>query len=319
MQVIHELEKLTPGDSYAVTVGVFDGIHRGHHFLIQQTCRVAKEVGAKAGMITFWPHPLEVLRPGQEVRYLTLLEEKLDILAGQGDLDLVVVLPFTPALAATSARGFMELLREHLALRALVEGADFAFGHNREGNMAFLSAYGQEHGIRVETITLQFANAARISSTRVRELLGAGQVDQVIPLLGRPYSARGRVVRGDQRGRVLGFPTANLAIDPRKLLPADGVYAVRAHVGGQAYDGVTNIGVRPTVDGKHHLTEVHLLDMQADLYEQELEVEFIARLRGEQRFPGVEALRGQIEQDIRQARMTLGQDGKGKPERGAQW
>jgi riboflavin kinase/FMN adenylyltransferase len=319
MQVIDELEKLTPGQPYAVTVGVFDGIHRGHRFLVQQTCRVAREVGAKAGMITFWPHPLEVLRPGQAIRYLTLLEEKLDILAKQGDLDLVVVLPFTPALAVTSASGFMELLRRHLALRALVEGADFAFGHNREGTMTFLSAYGQEHGLLVETIHLQLADHERISSTRVRDLLGAGQVEGAMELLGRPYSARGKVVRGDQRGRLLGFPTANLAIDPRKLLPADGVYAVRVRVGAQGYEGVVNIGVRPTVDGKHHLTEVHLLDMQADLYEQELEVEFLARLRGEQRFPNVEALRGQIEQDIRQARVALGQYGKGEPERGVVW
>jgi riboflavin kinase/FMN adenylyltransferase len=126
-------------------------------------------------------------------------------------------------------------------------------------------------------------------------------------------------VQGDQRGRLLGFPTANLSLDARKFLPADGVYAVRAQVGEQGYEGVTNIGVRPTVDGKHHLTEVHLLDMQADLYGQELEIEFIARLRGEQRFPNVEALRGQIEQDIRQARVTLGQYGKGEPERGAVW
>ncbi|HEY7125619.1 MAG TPA: bifunctional riboflavin kinase/FAD synthetase [Ktedonobacterales bacterium] len=319
MQVIRELETLTPGQPYALTVGVFDGIHQGHRFLIQETCRAAKDVGAQAGMVTFWPHPLEVLRPGREVRYLTLLEEKLDILAKQGDLDMVVVLPFTPALAATSASGFMELLRRHLVLRVLVEGTDFAFGHNREGTMAFLSAYGKEHGFLVETIDLQLADNERISSTRVRDLLGSGQVEDVMPLLGRPYSARGRVVQGDQRGRLLGFPTANLSLDARKFLPADGVYAVRAQVGEQGYEGVTNIGVRPTVDGKHHLTEVHLLDMQADLYGQELEIEFIARLRGEQRFPNVEALRGQIEQDIRQARVTLGQYGKGEPERGAVW
>ncbi len=319
MQVIRELETLTPGQPYALTVGVFDGIHQGHHFLIQETCRAAREARAQAGMITFWPHPLEVLRPERAVRYLTLLEEKLDILAKQGDLDMVVVLPFTPALAATSASGFMELLRRHLALRALVEGADFAFGHNREGTMAFLSAYGKAHGFLVKTIDLQLADNERISSTRARDLLGSGQVEGVMHLLGRPYSARGRVVQGDQRGRLLGFPTANLAIDARKFLPADGVYAVRARVGEQGYEGVTNIGVRPTVDGKHHLTEVHLLDMQADLYGQELEIEFIARLRGEQRFPNVEALRGQIEQDIRQARMSLDQYGKGAPERGAVW
>jgi riboflavin kinase/FMN adenylyltransferase len=306
MQVVRDLAALTPDTPCALTIGVFDGIHRGHQHLIQQTAQAATALGGKAGMITFWPHPLEVLRPAMQVRYLTMLEEKLDLLAGMGTLDMVVVMPFTPALAMTSAGDFVDLLLRHLGLRVLVEGADFAFGHNREGDMAFLTAYGQEHGFAVQTVDLQLAGHQRMSSTHVRALLAEGQVERAMDLLGRPYSARGLVMPGDRRGRLLGFPTANLGIDPQKILPADGVYAVRVRVEKAVYHGVVNIGVRPTLDGTKHLTEVHVLDIQRDLYDQELEVQFIARLREERRFAGVEALKAQIAADVQQARVVLG-------------
>ncbi len=318
MQVIRDLATLTPDAPVALTVGVFDGIHRGHQHLIQQTAKAAAAIGGKAGMITFWPHPLEVLHPERPVRYLTMLEEKLDILAKLGMLDLVVVLPFTPALSQTSAAEFIDLLTSHLSLRVLVEGADFVFGHNREGNMAFLSAYGQTHGFEVQTIDLQLADDQRISSTSIRALLADGQVEAAMELLGRPYSARGTVVLGDQRGRLLGFPTANLSLSAQKILPADGVYAVRVRVDEDEtiYGGAANIGVRPTVDGTKHLTEVHVLDMQRDLYGKPLEIDFIARLRGERRFAGVEALQAQIAADVQQARVMLGQYAARKAERG---
>ncbi|HEY7350253.1 MAG TPA: bifunctional riboflavin kinase/FAD synthetase [Ktedonobacterales bacterium] len=316
MQVIRDLATLTPDTPFALTVGVFDGIHRGHQHLIKQTVLAAKALGGKAGMITFWPHPLEVLHPERQIRYLTMLEEKLELLATLGMLDLVVVLPFTPSLARTSASEFIDLLMNHLALRALVEGTDFVFGHNREGNMAFLTTYGQARGFAVQTIDLQVADQRRISSTHIRTLLADGQVGEAAALLGRPYSAQGVVVQGDQRGRLLGFPTANLRIDPRKILPADGVYAVRVRVEGALYHGATNIGVRPTLDGTRHLTEVHVLDVQRDLYGKELEVQFIARLRGEQRFAGVEALQAQIAVDVQQARVALGQYAEREAERG---
>lgn len=316
MQIIRDLATLTPDTPVALTVGVFDGIHRGHQHLIRQTAQAAAALGGKSGMITFWPHPLEVLHPERPVRYLTMLEEKLDLLAALGALDLVVVLPFTPALAHTSAGEFIDLLMNHLALRVLVEGADFVFGHNREGNMAFLTAYGQAHGFTVQTIDLQIADQQRISSTTVRTLLADGQVEGAAALLGRPYSARGLVMQGDQRGRLLGFPTANLGIDPQKILPADGVYAVRVRAEDTIYQGAANIGVRPTLDGTRHLTEVHLLDVQRDLYGKELEVQFIARLRGERRFAGVEALQAQIAADVQQARLVLGQYAEREAERG---
>lgn len=316
MQVIRDLATLTPDAPVALTVGVFDGIHRGHQHLIQQTAQAAASIGGKAGMVTFWPHPLEVLHPERPVRYLTMLEEKLDLLAKLGALDLVVVLPFTPTLAQTSAGEFIDLLSRHLLLRVLVEGADFVFGHNREGNMTFLSAYGQTHGFAAQTIDLQLADQQRISSTSIRALLADGQVEGAMALLGRPYSAQGMVMQGDQRGRLLGFPTANLGISPQKILPADGVYAVRVRVDDATYHGAANIGVRPTVDGTKHLTEVHVLDMQRDLYGKNLEIDFIARLRGERRFAGVEALQAQIAADVQQARVVLGQYAAREAERG---
>jgi riboflavin kinase / FMN adenylyltransferase len=316
MQVIRDLAKLTPDTPMALTVGVFDGIHRGHQHLIQQTAQAATALGGKAGMITFWPHPLEVLHPERKISYLTMLEEKLDFLTTLGTLDLVVVLPFTPTLAATSAGEFIDMLLNHLKLRVLVEGADFVFGHNREGNMAFLTAYGDTHGFAVQTIDLQLADEQRISSTSIRALLADGQVEGARDLLGRPYSVRGLVVQGDQRGRLIGFPTANLEIDPQKILPADGVYAVRVRVDDTIYSGATNIGMRPTVDGTKHLTEVHVLDMQRDLYGKELEVQFIARLRGERRFAGLEALQAQIAADVQQARVVLGHYTAREAERG---
>jgi riboflavin kinase/FMN adenylyltransferase len=316
MQVIRDLTTLTPDVPMALTVGVFDGLHRGHQHLMQQTAQAATELGGKAGMVTFWPHPLEVLHPERQVRYLTMLDEKVDLLAALGQLDLVVVLPFTSTLAGTSAGEFVDLLQNHLALQVLVEGADFVFGHNREGNMAFLGAYGQAHGFTVQTIDLQLADEQRISSTSIRTLLADGQVEGARALLGRPYSARGLVVQGDQRGRLLGFPTANLAIDPKKILPADGVYAVRVYVDDMLYAGAMNIGVRPTVDGTKHISEVHVLDVQRDFYGKTLEVQFIARLRGERRFAGVEALQAQIAADVQQARVVLGHDAEREAERG---
>ena len=316
MQVIRDLAMLRPEVPLALTMGVFDGVHRGHQYLIRQTVEAAAALGGKAGMITFWPHPLEVLRPTMQVRYLTMLEEKLDVLATLGELDMVVVVPFTPALVLTTAGDFMALLLGHLALRMLVEGADFTFGHNREGDMAFLKAYGAAHGFTVQTVGLQFADHERISSTRIRALLAEGQVEGAAELLGRPYAVRGLVMQGDQRGRLLGFPTANLSVDAQKILPADGVYAVRVRVEQTMYAGAANIGVRPTLDGTKHLTEVHVLDMQRDLYGKELEVQFIARLREERRFAGVEALRAQIAADVQQARITLSQHAERAPERG---
>ena len=217
-----------------------------------------------------------------------------------------------------SATEFMDILRTHFQLKALVVGENFSLGHNRKGDIRFLETYGQEHQMRVQAIPLEEAKDTRISSTRIRTLINEGTIAEANELLGHPMLLTGIVREGDKRGRQLGFPTANIHPDPHKLLPADGVYAVRTHVqekreagngdGQEApyvYKGVANIGVRPTFNGTEHLVEVHLLDVDLDLYGKELSIDFIAHLRGEQRFPGIDALKQQIAADVQQARQLL--------------
>jgi riboflavin kinase/FMN adenylyltransferase len=222
---------------------------------------------------------------------------------------------FTREVAAMTAEAFMDNLRAHFNIHGLVVGADFSLGHNRMGNVAFLEQYGQKHDILVRSISLEEAEKTRISSTRIRALVNEGDIAEANELLGHPVIASGIVRHGDRRGRLIGFPTANLLPDPHKLLPADGVYAVHVRVPDETgsdskatstvYNGVANLGVRPTFDGKERLVEAHLLDVDLDLYDKYITVEFIAHLRGEQRFPGIDALKAQISSDAQQARQIL--------------
>ena len=214
-----------------------------------------------------------------------------------------------------SANDFLESLRERFLLRGMVVGVDFSLGHNRMGNITFLQEYGQKHAIEVLPIQLEAAEQARISSTRIRTLVSDGQIDEANALLGHPVIASSIVVKGDQRGRLLGFPTANLLPESHKLLPADGVYAARVHLGNvlqrderhdnPVYNSVVNIGVRPTFGGHKRIVEAHLLDVDLDLYDQRITLDFITRLRDEQRFAGIDALKTQIASDVLTARQIL--------------
>lgn len=266
-------------------------------------------------MVTFSPHPLIVLRPDTEIHYLTTLEEKLALTKHYGGVADSIVVEFTRDVAAMTAQEFMDSLRASFVVRGMVVGEDFRLGHNRMGDVAFLKAYGKEHDIQVQAITLEGDGQDRISSTRIRSLVSEGNVSEANELLGHSVLMNGIVVHGDQRGRQIGFPTANLRPDPHKLLPANGVYAVRLRVqddtqsdllsSSTVYKGVANIGVRPTFNGKERLVEVHVLDDTLDLYDRSVMVEFVARLRSEQRFSGIEALRAQIQIDAQQARQVL--------------
>jgi riboflavin kinase/FMN adenylyltransferase len=214
-----------------------------------------------------------------------------------------------------SANDFLECLRKRFLLRGMVVGADFSLGHNRMGNIAFLQDYGQEHAIEVLPIQLEAAEQTRISSTRIRTLVSEGFIEEANTLLGHTAIASGIVVKGDQRGRLLGFPTANLLPEAHKLLPADGVYAARVHLGNMlqrdemhnnpVFNSVVNIGVRPTFGGHKRIVEAHLLDVDLDLYDQRITIDFITRLRDEQRFAGIDALKTQIASDVQQARQIL--------------
>lgn len=303
-----------------LTIGFFDGVHLGHQRLIERAGVLAAERGAAAVAVTFWPHPSAILRPQAAPPLLTTLAEKLRLLGELGRLDAAVVLPFDEERSRQSPEAFLDTLATFCRPVALVEGPDFAMGHKRAGDLAFLRAAGERRGFTVETYE-ERVDGERVSSTRARSLLRAGEAEAATRLLGRPYSLVGEVVEGDRRGRLLGFPTANLRLDARKLLPANGVYAVRVRLPGEAHathPAVCNIGVRPTFGGEARLiVEVHLLDAAMDLYGLELAVEVVARLRDERRFAGVDELKAQIGADAERARALLAGDAVGRSARGA--
>ncbi len=309
-----------PGPSF-VTIGNFDGLHRGHQTLLRQVVQVAQQAfvtgtiqtAPQSVLITFDPHPLTVLRPDIPLLLLTTPQERLD-LAAQLGIDYGIVQCFTPEIAQLAARDFIQLLKTHLGLAGLVVGPDFALGHGRKGDLDTLRELGKEFDYRVYVIDPVVQTAKPVRSRVIRQAIQAGDTTTATDLLGRFYSVTGEVITGDQRGRQIGIPTANLQTPPDKLLPANGVYATRTHIQFNAekrvFNSVTNLGVRPTVDGVQRRLETHILDFPpknhtGDLYSQTLTVEFVARLRNEQRFSGIDALTAQIQLDIEQARMLL--------------
>lgn len=311
--------------SIVITIGNFDGIHRGHQHLLRQLGVVAQSLDCKPVMMTFSPHTLLVVRPDIQLECLTTLEEKLALAKRYGGVADSIVIHFTKDVAALTAGQFLDELRARYDIRAMVIGTNFSLGHNRMGDVAFLQEYGREHGIRIVPVELEEAEQARISSTRIRSLVREGQISEANELLGHSVVVSGVVIRGDQRGRLLGFPTANLLPEPHKLLPMNGVYAARVQIERAAgsdvtdqlpvsytektWNGVVNVGVRPTFDGQQRLVEAHLLDVQLDLYDKRIHIDFIARLRNEERFNGIEALKTQIAVDAQQARQLLAKGG----------
>ncbi|MGQ9837538.1 MAG: bifunctional riboflavin kinase/FAD synthetase [Cyanobacteriota bacterium] len=288
----------------AVAIGNFDGLHLGHQKVlrpIQESERGVRTV------LTFHPHPQEVLT-GRSQLLLTPPTEKLALLAQMG-FEQVILFPFTAAFARQSPQEFIQdILEQGLRARHLSVGWDFCFGHRRSGSAQTLQAWGSKHCIPVEVIPETQLRGERVSSSRIRAALATGEVSTAADLLGRPYRLIGEVVQGDQRGRQLGFPTANLRLPPEKFLPRDGVYSVWVYLPGvdQALPGVMNIGHRPTFAGLKHTVEVHLLDWAGDLYGQELQVVLEGFIRTERRFASVAELIEQIQQDCQTARIQLG-------------
>ena len=287
-----------------LTIGSFDGIHRGHQHLIGRVIARAKEIGAASALVTLHPHPKVVLRPHAPLQYLSTIEERLNLLAPLG-LDYAVVFPFSLETSQIRARDFIQILLDHLNMREIFCGADFALGYKREGNVDFLRVAGREKNFTVTVVAPQQFDGQIMSSSRIREMIAEGDLDDAARFLGRYPSVRGRVVKGDQRGRQLGFPTANLAIAERRLIPADGIYAVRVKIGDVWYGGAANIGIRPTFDHGHRLVEVYVLDFDGDLYDQVIEVQFIKRLREERKFDRIDALIAQMKQDVEETRRVL--------------
>jgi riboflavin kinase/FMN adenylyltransferase len=306
--VIERLETLRPlgWGPIAVSLGNFDGVHRGHALLAERTVSEARALGGPAVVLTFDPHPARVLHPERAPATLVTVEQKAELLAALG-IDRLAVLPFTRETAALGPEEFArDVLAGCLGATEVVVGANFRFGRGRGGDTAALTALGGALGFRVASVEPVLHEGAPISSTRVRAALAAGDVEEAARMLGRPFFVDGTVVEGDRRGRTIGFPTANL--DPRnETLPAAGVYACLLSVGGEpARPAVANQGSRPTFGGGAPRLEVHVLDFDRDLYGATVRVAFVSRLRDERRFASPQELVAQIEDDVARARQALG-------------
>lgn len=315
MRILRDIREADlPGPTF-LTIGNFDGLHRGHQTLLARLAANAAAVQATSAILTFDPHPLTVLRPGVSLHLLTTPEERLSLAAVQG-IGAGIIQPFTPELAELSPRDFLGLLVEHLGLAGLTVGPDFALGRNRAGTLDVLAALGQEMGFALDVVQPVLVNGEEVRSFAIRQALGEGDVERAAGMLGRLYTVSGPVVSGDRRGRTIQVPTANIQTATDRLLPADGVYATRVWLGDQAAGprlaGVTNIGMRPTVGGTERRVECHIFDFprpgeSGEIYGQQLTLGFVRRLRAEQRFPDLAGLIAQIHVDIAQAQAILAQ------------
>jgi len=287
-------------------IGNFDGAHRGHRTVIDTTLSVARALGSPAAVLTFEPHPADFFAKRPVIFRLTPSIAKEQALRQLG-LDGLVVLTFDAALSSLTAEAFVsDVLVGRLGVAAVVVGADFHFGKARSGSPAYLAEAGRRHGFRVTIVDLVGGvDAEAISSTAIRQALEAGDVGAARKLLGRDYAVFGEVIAGQKLGRTLGFPTANIALEPLNRL-AHGVYAVRGRVDGRIYAGVASYGTRPTVDDGAPLLEVYLFDFSGDLYGRIMEVDFVERIRGEQKFATLEAMVAEIDRDVAKARAILG-------------
>ncbi len=304
MQVEEELAGLSPRKDMLLTIGVFDGVHLGHKYLISRLKEGAAERDLLSGVVTFRQHPLELLAPQTRLPYLTSLDEKVHLLKEEG-VDAVIPLTFTDELARLSAGQFAGLLKKHLRMAGLIIGPDFALGRNREGNAETLVKLGPEMGFDVTVINPVLINGEVISSTAIRKALADGDVKKMIALIGRSFSLKGRVVAGDGRGKELGFPTANLEVDKGQTMPANGVYATLSYINSRVYQSVTNIGTRPTFGDNQRTVETYIMDYSGNLYGRELKIDIMERLRGEKRFDSVEKLEKQLAEDVKQGRAVL--------------
>ncbi len=302
------MQQFRPLESYHldaswITIGSFDGVHRGHQALIGPLVEGARAAGVPAVAVTFYPHPAVVLRNLEGPYYLTNPKERITLLKSLG-IDEVVTITFDRALASLSAMDFMQRLKTHLNLKALFVGSNFTLGRNREGSVDRLQEIGRDLGYTVNVVDHVLEDGQVVSSSEVRQALQAGNVTRAADLLGRRYRVPGVVVHGDARGHTIGLPTANLDVWKRRILPANGVYATWVCLEGQRLPSVTNVGVRPTFENQPETPQIeaHLLDFDRDLYGQEIEVEFVEYLRPEEWFPSAEAMMVVVRKDIERSR-----------------
>ena len=303
MNFRQRLASAAPSKETVLTVGVFDGVHQGHRHLLRQVVELAGDQFIPT-VVTFSNRPITVLRPGTEPSYLTSLDQRVNLIKQQG-IELVVCLDFTLELAAVTATDFAKLLIESLKMKGLILGPDSALGKDRQGDLAFMQQQGEQLGFWAASVEPLEIEGQPVKSRRIREAVASGNMAACPELLGRNHHLDGVVVVGDQRGRTLGFPTANLEVDPQILLPGDGIYATWAIFDGKRHQAATSIGVRPTFELSQRLVEVYVMDFSGDLYGKTVGVEFIKKVRDQEKFDGLDALIKQINQDVDDCRQVL--------------
>ena len=309
MKIIDRLENISqPFKNAVITIGNFDGVHIGHQALFHEVIEKAAAIDGTSIAMTFEPHPLRVLQKNSLPPLITVYEQKNELIERTG-IDVLICIPFTREFASLSAAAFIkDLLVAKIGMRVIVVGKDYTFGRNREGNLSVLKSYASELGYEVivaEWIKAEREVADRISSTKIRELIMAGEVEPARKMLGRHYQIRGLVVKGrDRGGKLLGIPTANINLQD-ELCPKTGIYAVTVEYNQQLYKGVANIGYSPTFDDHQFTVEVHLLNFSENIYGQKIRVNFIQRIRNEKKFVGIADLKEQIHQDIKTAHKIL--------------
>lgn len=285
----------------AITIGNFDGVHTGHQALFRKVKEWAQKLDGQSVVMTFHPHPLEVLFPGKPLSFITSHEQKLDLIADFG-IDATIVVPFSKDFSQISAREFVEdLLVGSIGVKAVVVGYDYRFGRNREGDISFLRQLGEEHGFQVDTVPGIRMDDMVVSSTAIRKMIVEGNISKANQLLGRLFEVSGTIIPGRKRGAGLGFPTANIRM-PAQTPPRTGVYVVEAEIDGNTYGGAANLGYNPTFGDVDLSLEVHLFDFNQDVYGKPISVRFIDRLRDEKRFSGPQDLIDQIRKDVETAR-----------------
>lgn len=307
MEIEQELASINPQRETLLTIGVFDGVHAGHRYLLEKLQHRAAEKTLLSGVVTFIPHPQSVLHPHDQPPWLSDVEDRVRSIQELG-INMVAVLTFTPRVAQLGAREFMSLVKKQLRMQGIMVGPDFTLGRGREGNINLLRTLGREMKFSVEALRPYTINGEVVSSTLIRQALAQGDMKRVKRLMGRHFYLRGKVITSDKRGRALGFPTANLDIKPQQALPGNGIYATIAQVDNKQFPSATNIGIRPTFGEGEKTVEAHLLNYKGDLYGKEVRLEFVQKLRDEQRFASAEELKAQIRKDIREAKIALAKE-----------
>ncbi|MDR3569758.1 MAG: bifunctional riboflavin kinase/FAD synthetase [Syntrophobacteraceae bacterium] len=305
MQVFHGIQSVRGKlKNPAITIGNFDGVHKGHQALFQKVSQWAQKLGGQSAVVTFDPHPIQVLSPENAPRFITCHRLKMELIAACG-IDATIVIPFDHIFARMSAREFVEIiLVENIGAKAIVVGHDYRFGNSREGDIDFLRRLGSEYGFEVQTVSGIRIDDKMVSSTAIRQMIAGGQIMEANNLLGRLFEVSGEVITGQKRGITLGFPTANIRM-PAMASPPTGVYAIEAEVEGKTYGGAANLGYNPTFGNTELSLEAHLFDFNGDLYGKTISIRFIDRLREEIRFSGPAELAAQIGRDVAEAKKIL--------------